>query len=424
MTILRDVSVVWSFLHAVVLFTFAYESRLPRKKAWLVSGIALVPWLSLNVVLFVLLGPARMGQILILTAALPGLIFFWLLDKYRDGRFFFTFFAASSVIYTIVILTSIIEHYVFSDHYIFMFISRMMAFPLAEYLVWKYVREFYRDLQEAVPHGWGLFAVVSGLFFVMLVMASSYPVIFYENPGQTPILVLMLGIMCLMYANIFQILYVQQKTDFFIEDERQQEQQTRMLRNELDAERQAVEDARRYRHDLHHHAMVVLSYLEEDHVEEAKRYLEIFRKHLDDGATKRYCSNTAVNALMRISDRRCVQSEVAFRVEGDIPVILPLTEPETVAVFGNLLENACDASRQCRDGYLHIKSEIRQSILYVEVRNSVSGKVPFVGDYPKSTKRSGGIGIRSITKILKRHDGMLSCRQEDDMFLTRIVLPL
>lgn len=424
MTILRDISIVWSLLHVIVLFAFLFEPRLPRKKAWIVCGGAMVPWIALNGVLYVVLGPARMGQTLLLTATLPSLIFFWLLDEYRDGRFFFTFCAVDTVSYSIVVLTSVIEYYIFDNHFIFMLLSRLIAFPLVEYLVWRYLRDFYRELQSSVTRGWGLFAVASALFYVMLVLSSSYPVIFYENPGQTPILLLMIGLMGLMYANIFQILYVQQKAAFFIEEDRRQEQQTRLLRNELEAERQSVEDARRYRHDLHHHAMVVLSYLEEGNVEDAKHYLGIFRKYMDDAVPVRYCSNTAVNALMRISNRRCALSEVDFRVEGDVPVLLPLTEPETVAVFGNLLENACDASGQCQNGYLYIKSEIRQSILYIEVRNSVSGKVAFVGDYPKSAKRSGGVGIHSINKILKRHDGMLSCRQEGEMFLTRIVLPL
>lgn len=32
MTILRDLSVLWSLIHVLILFIFLYESRYPRKK--------------------------------------------------------------------------------------------------------------------------------------------------------------------------------------------------------------------------------------------------------------------------------------------------------------------------------------------------------------------------------------------------------
>lgn len=424
MTILRDLSVIWSLLHVLVLFVFLYEPRFPKKKSMLLTSAAMVPWTAVNAVLYVLLGPEKMAQVLLLTATLPSLIFFYFMAKHRDGRFFFTFCFADTVAYGVIVLTSVMDYYLFGSRYIFMLASRLVAFPVMEFAAWKYLRGFYHDLQRTVRRGWGVFAVVSALFYVLLVLMSSYPVIFYENPGQTPALILVTVLMVLMYVNIFQVLHNQQKVFYAMEEERRVNQQAQLLRTELEVERQYVESARRHRHDLHHHEKVVYECLERGEVEDAKQYLKRYREQLEETALQTYCSEPVVNALLRMTERRCTSNGIAFQMKGDIPKGISLSEPECSTVFGNLLENACEACEQCRNAKLCIYAEPRQGALYVEIRNSVSGKVAFDGDRPVSTKAGGGIGLRSASGVLAKYDGMMTFHQEGHAFITRVILPL
>lgn len=424
MSILRDLSVVWSLAHVLVLFLFLYEPRYSRKKTILLTVAAMVPWMLLNATLYVLLGAEKMAQMLLITATLPSLVFFFFMAKHRDGRFFFTFCFADTVAYGVIVLTSVLDYYVFGNQYVFMFISRLLIFPLMEFVAWKYLRGVYRELQRTVKQGWGAFAVVSALFYVLLVHMSSYPVIFYENPGQTPVLVLAVTLMVLMYINVFQVLHNQQKVFYEVEAERRMNQQIQLLHNELSAEQEFVFSAKCYRHDMHHHGKVVLEYLEQGEVEQAKQYLKRYREYLNEAPVKNYCEHPAVNVLLRITERRCIAARVDFRFEGHIPKDLSLAEPEAGTVFGNLLENAVEACEHCRNARLRVKAEVRQEMLYVEMRNSVFGRVVFDGDYPHSTKVGGGIGIQSVNTVLAKYDGMLSFRQEGKTFLTRLILPL
>lgn len=81
MTILRDLSVLWSLIHVLILFIFLYESRYPRKKTLVLTCIFMMPLIVLNVWGLIRLGAETMGQVLLLTCTLPSFIFFFVMAK-------------------------------------------------------------------------------------------------------------------------------------------------------------------------------------------------------------------------------------------------------------------------------------------------------------------------------------------------------
>ena len=425
MTILKDISVIWSLIHVMLLFFTLFESRYPKRKTVVLTAALVIPWVTLNMTIYVFTRAEEAAMIMLFTATVPAMIFFMSIARYRDGRLVFTFCFVGTVSYAVIVLTSIIEYYLFGNQYIFMLCSRLVAFPVMEYLSWKYLRRYYWELQETVKKGWGTFAAVSALLYVLQVIMSAYPVIFYENPGQTPALLIVVVLMVVMYINVFKVLYHQQQIFYAREEERRLNQQTQLLHNELEAEQEYVYHAKRFLHDLRHHGRLIIEYLENGEVEEAKNYLRRYYDHVSGESLQGYCKNRTVNALLRITQRRCAEKEVEFSFEGAVPEKLPLTEPETGTVFGNLLDNAIEACEKCENGKkLQVKSEVRKNVLYVEIRNSVDGKVKFDGDMPRSTKQTGGLGLRSVNTVLARCDGMMTNRQEKERFITRVVLPL
>jgi len=91
MTILRDISMLWSMIHTLVLFMFLFESRYPKKKTLSITLFTMIPLIIVNLILFVILGFDRYGTLMLLTLSVPSCIILWILSKHRDGRFFFTF---------------------------------------------------------------------------------------------------------------------------------------------------------------------------------------------------------------------------------------------------------------------------------------------------------------------------------------------
>lgn len=53
-------------------------------------------------------------------------------------------------------------------------ISRLIAFPLLEYLAWRYLRKPYLELQDAVKKGWGVLAGMIVLYYMLLYLAGGH----------------------------------------------------------------------------------------------------------------------------------------------------------------------------------------------------------------------------------------------------------
>ena len=111
MILLRDLSVLWTLFHVLIIFMLLYRSRYSRKKTLLLTGIAMGAVILLNVAGLALYGAAVMGKVFILTCTLPSLLFFWIISRDRNGRFFFTFCMADTVALWILAVTNVADYY-------------------------------------------------------------------------------------------------------------------------------------------------------------------------------------------------------------------------------------------------------------------------------------------------------------------------
>lgn len=111
MTILRDLSMLWSLFHILILFMLLYRSRYPRKKTFLLTGLTMGPLGLLTMVGLAVYGAEVMGKVFILTLTLPSLLFFWFMSKDKKGKFFFTFCLADTVALWIIAVTNIVDFY-------------------------------------------------------------------------------------------------------------------------------------------------------------------------------------------------------------------------------------------------------------------------------------------------------------------------
>ena len=134
MTILRDLSMLWSLFHILIIFMLLYRSRYPQKKTLILTGMTMGPLALLTVAGLARYGAEFMGKIFILTLTLPSLLFFWFMSKDKKGKFFFTFCVADTVALWIIAVTNLLDFYLGGRRYILMLAGRLILFPLAEWL--------------------------------------------------------------------------------------------------------------------------------------------------------------------------------------------------------------------------------------------------------------------------------------------------
>ena len=110
-----------------------------------------------------------------------------------------------------------------------------------------------------------------------------------------------------------------------------------------------IEEVREARHDLRQHLNLIEHYLQSGKTEDLNTYIEQYRMTLPPDTARTWCENYAVNTIISYYGEEARKASVDFSVRIQLPPSLPLGEPQLCSIFGNLLENALDACRECTD---------------------------------------------------------------------------
>ena len=282
------------------------------------------------------------------------------------------------------------------------------------------LRRIFRKYTEEIAHGWGrlsIFAVVSTL----AVSIFSLTGMFFIADSSTYVVLMSVFIIHVLasFMLVFLIIKLLNERNI-LQMERYQDD---TLRAEIETEKDFIETAIRYRHDLRHHDAVLLDFLRDGHIEEAIAYIEEHSASIDKTKIQMYSPNIIFNALLRTYARRCMENNIAFSADTPIPNEIDIPMLSISIIFGNLLENAFEAARKAEKPFMRISAEFDSGKLKAEVRNSMAGNIIWERGIPSSTKRNGGTGIKSAIAALDKHGGMLRMKQEGKMFLSEVIIP-
>ncbi len=278
-----------------------------------------------------------------------------------------------------------------------------------------------RSLSGQMEKGWAslaVFSVFSGLTVYITALA------FLIRKVDAGVRMAVSAVLFLLIGSAYLVV---SRTIVLINREheaREIEAQRKLLENQLATEREFVIQARTRRHDLYHHIYLITDYLERGDVEGARAYLRQYQTELDSETMEAYCENAAANALLCHAARRCTRGSIPFTCKTAIPQTLSLTSPELVTVLGNVLENAWEASRRSDAPWISVTARTRGNALLLEVRNAVSGETKFEDELPLSTKPGGGLGLKSVGRVLGKHGGIVHCFRVGDTFFTQVMIPL
>ena len=140
-----------------------------------------------------------------------------------------------------------------------------------------------------------------------------------------------------------------------------------------------------------------------------------------------YSGNSMVDALLAYKQKLCEDSEVALEISAGTLKGTALTDEEYIGIFGNLLDNAIEASMKLPENQrlIRVYMDMKNTQLYISFTNfTAGGKMQKEGKLFRSTKGDGhGFGLVRIDAIIEQHDGYISRNSEDGAFTTEILLP-
>ena len=138
-----------------------------------------------------------------------------------------------------------------------------------------------------------------------------------------------------------------------------------------------------------------------------------------------WCENYAVNTIISYYGEEARKASVDFSVRIQLPPSLPLGEPQLCSIFGNLLENALDACRECTDSapFIRICAQEDAGHIVIAVDNTCCHPPIEENGRFRSTKHDGfGTGTASIRSIAERYQGLVDFRYEDGIFYASVML--
>ncbi len=423
MTILRDLSMLWSLFHILILFMLLYRSRYSRNKTFLLTGIIMGPLILLNVVGLAIYGAELMGKVFILTCTLPSLLFFLYMSRDKKGKFFFTFCLADTVALWIIAVTNIMDFYLGGQQYVLMFVGRLVLFPLVEWAAARRIRKPYRELQESVIGGWGLFAGMTALYYILLAVVANFPVVITKRPQELPAFVLILLLMPMTYATILVAMYRQ----LLLHRKQQSGRILQEQKNTLEAQLDNQQNIRKMKHDMKGYTATLSGLLAAGKTQEAAEYLAGMDKKMD-ALSGQFCANPYINGTLASYDRKMEEISAVCRMdiqigEEELPYM------DLCRILADGLENALDALKELEEDRREVSVHMRyhREYLLIRINNRCmdSLHVAWGEEVPTSKTEPGhGFGLPAIREAAERLDGDMCCYTENGYFVLDVMVKI
>ena len=421
MTILRDLSIFWVMFHVIFLFLILFRSRFARKKTILAAGIGMGILMSLNGAILIVYGIDVISKLFLFTCSIPSFIFFYVMSTDKRFRFLLTFCLADTTCLWIMAVTNLLDHYLGGGQYVLMFVSRLAAYPLIEYLAWRYLRKPYLELQDAVEKGWGVFAGMTMLYYLLLVVTVQFPTNIIDRPEDTFLCVLVLVLMLFNYATIFSSLYRQ----LLLYRKRQSECVLQEQKNALEAQLENQQQIRRMKHDMKAHMVTLAGLLAEGQVKEAQEYLKGVETKMIT-LSGQFCANPYLNAVLTQYSGRLEVLEAEYKMDIQVgEEALPYME--LCQILSNGLENACDALKRLDTEKREVSVQMRYNGIYllIRIRNKCRDDLYVERGTIPATDKEGhghGIGLATVQEAAGRLDGEMFCYTENGYFVLDVMV--
>ena len=188
--------------------------------------------------------------------------------------------------------------------------------------------------------------------------------------------------------------------------------------------RRIQEQIRALKHDMKNHTLVMLSYLEENRVEEAKAYAG----ELLDKLNKMYTYVNVGNSLLNyiINNKLSAAKEQGIEIKAEIENLAfdYMDSVDFSALLNNLLDNAIHGALESKSPKLEVQISAKKGFDIITVKNSIDESVLERNPEFVSTKDEPGhgYGMKQIRSIVEKYNGDIDIYEKENQFIVSIML--
>lgn len=186
-------------------------------------------------------------------------------------------------------------------------------------------------------------------------------------------------------------------------------------------------ERKRMRHDFRQHLSVFYTFLSENRLDAAKKYLEQYVKEIPDIDDAAICENEIVDTITRYYLGIARKNGIEVSTNLSLPRETGFPGTELCVLLGNLFENAIEGCQkqpghETRSIDLHVFP--KGNSLLVSLKNTYGGKLltNAAGDFLSTKQTGGGSGILSIRSIAEKHGGRARFYNENHLFISEVLM--
>lgn len=175
-------------------------------------------------------------------------------------------------------------------------------------------------------------------------------------------------------------------------------------------------------HDMKNHLFILKKCAENGEYEQLQQYLDEIGEVYLEPKFKIQSGNWMLDNVLNQKKAAADQKEIAFQSDLCRNLNLPFSNTEICALFGNLLDNsieACEKIEDPKNRFIRLKIEHQGKMLHIEIANSTAGDAKIKNGELETTKKEDGlhgIGIRSVKRVVKKYDGILTNEIRENVF--------
>lgn len=175
-------------------------------------------------------------------------------------------------------------------------------------------------------------------------------------------------------------------------------------------------------HDYKHTILYMQHLLEDDRIDDLRKYLSGESEKLSNAAHYYKTGNSMLDVVINTKYKVMKQKNILFMNDINLLEELPIDELDLGILLGNLLDNAIEAAVYSEEPYISLVIQCQDHFMEMEITNAYDKKRMQDFQTTKKEKAFHGIGLKSVEKIVERYEGKLERIVREEEVIVKIAL--
>lgn len=299
------------------------------------------------------------------------------------------------------------------------------------FLVTYFIAKYSVKEKSLYKHDYSLLLFILPLASIIIIVSFAY-LSFNLNIDRIINLLFTILSLVLLFTNVI-VIYIHEKTIHTLikNTELQLEHQKEKINEEYYANLEKQFDSSNILiHDIKKCLLNIRELSKELDSENIREYIDSIYDGYGIRELKQYSKNKLVNVIVSRYVDLCRKTEIDFSVDIRDVDFHFITDSDLTALLDNLLENAYEAAKSSTKKQIDLRVDYRnENFLLIDLQNASDQKPKVKGNDLITTKQDAGvhgIGLKSISRIVKRYSGNMNYKYDKDhkIFHTSIMLKL